>query len=187
VRKSWSAGFASGPLNPLPTSTDILLVALLVVCAVTDLRSRLIYDAVTFPCFVAGLVLQWFHHGRGEDWNSPGVAGALAAVGLALLVFGLFHLTGGLGAGDVKLVVAVAAIVGMPALPGAMLAGTLAGGVQGLLALTARTGPGRRLCRTLGLRGTEDEDFGRTIPLGVGLAAGIGLFWAALRRGLLTG
>jgi len=59
--------------------------------------------------------------------------------------------------------------------------------VQGLLALAARTGFGRRLCRKLRVRGWEDEEFGRTIPLGVGLAAGIGLFWAALRRGLLTG
>jgi len=172
----------SGPL----LATDLLLLLLLVVCAVTDLRSRLIYDVVTLPAVGAGLVLQSFRHGWGGGWASAGFIGALTAVALALVVFGFFHLTGGLGAGDVKFMMAVGAIVGMPHILGAMLAGTVAGGVQGGFALAARTSVGRRVCRRLGMRGTEDESFGRTIPLGVGLAVGIGLYWATVRFDLLA-
>jgi Flp pilus assembly protein protease CpaA len=165
-------------------ATDLLLAATLTICAWSDLRSRLIYDVVTLPALAAGLVLQAVRHGWGEGWAAPGLAGGFAAVGLSLALFGLFHATGGLGAGDVKLVMAVGAIVGMPAVLGALVFGTLAGGVQGLLALAARTRPGRRLCAKLGMTGTRDESFGRTIPLGVGLSVGIAAFWMALRLGV---
>jgi prepilin peptidase CpaA len=174
-------------VSGLVLATDVLLTVTLVVCAWTDLRSRLIYDVVTLPALVAGLGLQALSHGWGEGWTNPGLEGALTAVGIALLVFGLFHVTGGLGAGDVKLVMAVGAIVGMPVILGALLAGTVAGGLQGLLAVAARTPVGRRVCRRFGLAGTDEEAFGRTIPLGVGLAVGIAAFWTALRCGVFAG
>jgi prepilin peptidase CpaA len=173
-------------VSGLLPATDLLLAVTLVVCTWTDLRSRLIYDALTLPALAAGLLLQFLRHGWGEGWAGPGLVGGLAAVGVALCLFGLFHVTGGLGAGDVKLVMAVGAVVGMPAVLGALFFGTVAGGLQGLLALGARTGPGRRVCERLGMKGAREESFGRTIPLGVGLSVGVGAFWLALRLGVFA-
>ncbi len=89
--------------------------------------------------------------------------------------------TGGMGAGDLKLAGAIGAIVGFPLVVGALLAGTLAGGVQGLGALLARTKAGRRLCARVGMTGTERPDFCRRVPLGLGLSAGTLLFWVWVR------
>jgi Flp pilus assembly protein protease CpaA len=89
-----------------------------------------------------------------------------------------------MGAGDLKLMGAVGAILGFPQALGAMLLGSVAGGVQGVLALLARTGPGRRLCSALGLPGADQPSFARRVPLGVGLAVGVAAFrWWLTRAG----
>lgn len=162
-------------------ATDLLLLGTLVLAAWTDLRKRQIYDRLTFPAAALGLVLQGLRGGLGDGWTGPGLRSSLAGCAAALGLFGLMWATGGLGAGDLKLAGAVGAIVGFPASLGALLVGSLAGGVQGVLALGARTAPGRRLCARLGMAGTDSPQFGRRIPLGVGLAVGVALFWLWVR------
>jgi prepilin peptidase CpaA len=167
-------------------ATDLVLGATLLISAWTDLKSRLIYDKLTIPAALLGLALQGAFFGWGESLFDPGLSSALAGMASAFLIYGLFWLTGGMGAGDLKLVTAVGALLGCPDVFGALLAGSLAGGVQGLLALAARTGPGRRVCARLGITGTDDPEFGRSVPLGVGLALGVALFRIAVRTSLLA-
>ena len=72
-------------------------VVVLGVATFTDLRSRRIPNWLVLPFLGAGVLAScWFHgwHGLGQS---------LSGAGLGLLLFGVFFLVGGMGAGDVKL------------------------------------------------------------------------------------
>lgn len=87
----------------------LLLVAVSVVSAVTDLWKGRIYNAVTYPAIAAGFGLQLATAGV------PGLGAALGGVAVcALPALVLFRL-GGMGGGDVKLLAAVGAVAGWPA------------------------------------------------------------------------
>ena len=78
-----------------------LCVAL--VCAVTDVRHRKVYNVVTFPAIGAGLL----YHGvfGGATGALDSLAGVLFGLGILILPF----LLGGTGAGDSKLLAALGA------------------------------------------------------------------------------
>jgi len=152
------------------------LLVLLAVSVFTDLRGRLILNAVTYPSILLGLALQWARGGVGEGFVGVGLGSGLAGLVSCAAVFGLFWATGGMGAGDLKLMAAVGAILGFPQALGAMLFGSVGGGVQGVLALLARTSLGRKLCARAGLSGTAQPSFAKRVPLGVGLAVGVAAF-----------
>lgn len=103
-----------------------LVTAVLVTAVWSDLRSSRIPNWLTFPTMgVALLAHAWL----------AGVAGALfslAGLGTGLGLFLLMYVSGGIGAGDVKLMAAVGALVGPY---GALLSGLLAMAVGGLYAL----------------------------------------------------
>jgi Flp pilus assembly protein protease CpaA len=86
----------------------------------TDVREFKIHNALTFPLLVSGLCYQGFAGG----WSAlcTGTAGALCGLAVFLLPF----LLGMLGAGDVKLTVAVGAWLGPQALCSTILIGCLA-------------------------------------------------------------
>jgi Flp pilus assembly protein protease CpaA len=83
-----------------------LAAAVAVIAAVTDVRERRIPNRLTYPAMVAGLVLQTAVYG----WHGLllGLFGALLFGGCFLL----FHLVRAMGAGDVKLAVALGCIIG---------------------------------------------------------------------------
>lgn len=159
-----------------PWAVDGVLAALLILATIADLRARRIYDVITVPAFLAGLALAAAGGAAsGEGWQG-GLGNALLGALVPALFFGLPALFGAVGLGDAKLMAAVGALLGFPAVLGALIAGTAAGGVHGVGALLARTGPGRRLSGALGLRGTESPDFARTLPYGPALAIGTAAF-----------
>lgn len=94
--------------------------------AVYDVRSRRVPNRLTGPAFVLGLVL----HAGLDGWR--GLGSALAAGLIAGCVFLIFYMAGGMGAGDVKLIAAVAALAGMPRITPLLLLTALAGGVLAL-------------------------------------------------------
>ena len=100
----------------------LALVILLTLASVCDIRSHRIPN----PLVLAGLVLGLVGHG----WRGGGPGLLLSLEGVALAVLALLpYALGGLGAGDVKLLGAVGALMG-PAfllwtLPGTVLAGGL--------------------------------------------------------------
>jgi Flp pilus assembly protein protease CpaA len=97
----------------------IILISALVAASLTDIAHRRIPNAITYPLAAFGLL----YHFPAVGMNGLifSLSGILAGAGLLLL----FHLLGGMGAGDVKLMAAVGAILG----PADVLARPLAEGL----------------------------------------------------------
>ena len=94
--------------------------------AVYDVISRRIPNAFTLPAILFGLLL---HYSLG-GWRQLGSA---AAGGLVCgLIFLLFHLAGGMGGGDVKLIAAAGCTAGLSLVGPLLMLTSLAGGVMAI-------------------------------------------------------
>jgi prepilin peptidase CpaA len=85
---------------------NLLLISSLLISLITDLRERKIYNIVTFPAILGGIL---FH-----TWNSGWQGLQFSFQGL-FLGFGLLlipYMLGGMGAGDVKLLGTIGALKG---------------------------------------------------------------------------
>ena len=111
---------------------NIALVAVLAIASGADLRDRRIPNLVTFPAVGLGLVLNGVFFG----FDGLRESGQGAGLGLAML-FGLFVLRW-MGAGDVKLMAAVGALVGWERWFGIFFITALIGGVMALILVVAR-------------------------------------------------
>ncbi len=116
-----------------PTGLYVAAASLLALTgAVADMRTRRIPNALTLPAIVAGLLL----HSSLDGWSGLGSA-ALGAV-IAFVVFLVFFIAGGMGAGDVKLMTAVAAVAGAHAVTEMLIMTAIAGGVLALALAVVR-------------------------------------------------
>jgi prepilin peptidase CpaA len=107
----------------------VLLAAM--VAAATDIWKFKVYNVLTVPLLLSGLV----YHGLHENLISS-VFGVL--FGFAALI--VLYLLGGMGAGDVKLMAAIGAWLGMPLTFYVFIASSLAAGLYsvGLVVWTGR-------------------------------------------------
>lgn len=119
----------------------VVLIGLLTVAVVTDMRSSRIPNWLTFPSMALALAAHaWLHGLQGCLFSLLGFA-----VGLGLFLGP--HLLGCMGAGDVKLMAAVGAIVGpQDALLSALLSATV-GGLYALGAMWHHWGLRSAVCR----------------------------------------
>ncbi|MFF2446227.1 prepilin peptidase [Neobacillus sp. NPDC058068] len=147
-----------------------LLIVLLIVCVITDLRERKIYNAVLFPFLFAAIILHVVTGGL------HGLSGALlgTAVGLGILL--IPYLLGGMGAGDVKLLAVIGGIKGIGFVLMASIYMALAGGIIAIFVLLFRKGFITRILYFFqglrhGMRLSLFEDK-TTFPYGVAIAAG---------------
>ena len=109
---------------------QVVFAACAVLCALAgaafDLTSRRVPNYFTFPAMLVGLLV---HMALG-GWRQLGAA---AAGGLVCgLTFLLFHLAGGMGGGDVKLITAVGCASGLSLAGHELLWTSLAGGVMAI-------------------------------------------------------
>lgn len=125
--------------SELPPFTLTLALVLAVVCMVTDLRHRRIPNVFTFPAALLGLGLGFWHGGWGGLLNS---LYGLAA-GFALMIIPYY--VGGMGAGDVKLMAALGALIGFPVIVQVFLYTALIGGVMALIVAVSKRAVGRTL------------------------------------------
>ena len=94
------------PVSEQPWGWWIAFAAVFV-ATVIDWNSRRIPNLLTFPLALVGLALNAIVGG----WM--GLAGALVGLVLGLLIFLLFMALGAMGAGDVKLMAALGALLGV--------------------------------------------------------------------------
>ncbi|HEX3012196.1 MAG TPA: prepilin peptidase, partial [Syntrophomonadaceae bacterium] len=112
------------------TAAGCVLTSILIVAAFTDIDEGIIPDVITYPGMVLGLTFSFFTIGAKMSF-----AGMLAFGIVFLLIAVLSH--GGMGGGDVKLVAAIGAFVGLKGALLAFIISSLAGGIwaAGLLIL----------------------------------------------------
>ena len=115
---------------PIPIPVAVVLAASLVLAFVDVCRFR-IYNFLTYPLIVAGLV----YHGvvGGPSGFAESLLGSL--FGLAILL--PFYALGGMGGGDVKLMAAVGAWLGLLLTFALFLASSLVAGVYALVLVVA--------------------------------------------------
>lgn len=115
---------------------DSMYATAAVLCALIgatyDVKYRRVPNFLTGPALVFGLAL----HASFGGWRDLGTAAAATFV--SGLIFLVFYLAGGMGAGDVKLIAAVACIAGLPRVGPLLILTALAGGAMALLLVLAR-------------------------------------------------
>jgi prepilin peptidase CpaA len=102
-------------------------VVVLGVATFTDLRSHRIPNWLVFPFLAAGPVVSVWLHG----WQ--GLGQSLEGAALGLVIYGFLFWMGGMGAGDVKLCVAIGAWIGPSQLFIALVITGMAGGIMVLI------------------------------------------------------
>ncbi len=165
------------------------LFTALVVAVYTDLARGRIPNWLTYPAIALGCAAAYLL--GGTDWPgssafvpqdprpslSVALAGAAAGGGVLLVL----HLAGGMGAGDVKLMAAVGALMGLGFSLHALFYTSLAGAVLavGVLAAKGKLGEGGRgTLRFLWPWRDRTRDPERvTLPYGVAIAAGTMWAW----------
>ena len=126
----------------------IILTVVLLTAAYTDLRSSRIPNLLTFTAIAIGLIAHAWLAGF------QGIVFSLEGLGVGLGIFALLYASGGIGAGDVKLMGAVGAMVGPHDVLITGLLAILIGGIYAVGAMcyhwgVYRTGQ-KLLCATQG-------------------------------------
>ena len=102
------------------------LLGLLLIASLTDLRRGLIPNRVTFTGIIGALVLHTASNG------SAGLQFSLMGILLGFMLLGPLYAMGGIGAGDVKLLMAVGGLVGPSNLMKIFIVASLIGGLWAL-------------------------------------------------------
>ena len=123
-----------------PLVFQILLIAMVAVAAFFDLRFRRIPNWLVLAGLILGIGLNAFlgdpHATSFFSWS--GTLFSLKGLGLAFLIYFPLYLLRGMGAGDVKLMAAVGAIVGWRDWLGIFIITALLGGLVAIALLLSR-------------------------------------------------
>ncbi|MBU8914609.1 A24 family peptidase [Bacillus sp. FJAT-29953] len=112
----------------------IILGIVLIICLITDIKSRKILNKVTIPAIILGFAYSVITNGfQGLLFSGKGFL-----VGLILLL--IPFILGGMGAGDVKLMAAIGALMGTEFVFYSFIYTALIGGVIGLLLIIKNKG-----------------------------------------------
>ncbi len=115
-----------------PMIIQILLALVVVAAAMFDFRYRRVPNWLTVSGILLGIGLNAFL------FETPGLWMALKGVGVAFLIYFPLYLLRGMGAGDVKLMAAVGAMVGWANWLGILVLTSLFGGVAAVVLVVAK-------------------------------------------------
>jgi prepilin peptidase CpaA len=118
-------------VNQLFTPPVVVVLAASLVAALTDILKFKVYNILTLPLLVAGLL---YH---GVVGGSPALLGSVLGLLLGGGVLMAFYLMGGMGAGDVKFMAAVGAWLGVVLTFYVFLASAIAAGIYALVLIFA--------------------------------------------------
>lgn len=116
----------------LETMTLYITLAMLAVSVLTDVRTGKIFNFVTVPCALTGLALSALTGGPTR------IADRLLAMAMVFAIMLLLSPLSKLGGGDIKLLMAVGALLGVHFTLWAMLFTGVAGGLLALVAMARR-------------------------------------------------
>ncbi|GAB3057287.1 prepilin peptidase [Salinicoccus sesuvii] len=132
--------------------TNVILLIILLVCTITDIRKRKIYNKVVFPslavAFAVGII--------SDGLSGFGASTVGFLVGFLLLL--IPYIFGGMGAGDVKLMALIGALKGYEFVIESFIYTALIGGLLAVGVIIVRGGFKRSL--------------GVGMPYGVAIAGG---------------
>jgi len=163
-----------------------VLAAVLIAAAVSDLRRGTVYNWLTYPAILAGLVLGVIQ-GAADGDTANGLVDHILGFGFGFGVLLVAYLLGGMGGGDVKLMGAIGALLGWHdwAALHAVFYSFLVGATVGLILMVWR-GRVRVVLRRLWMAirilslptATLDEAAGEpTFRVPFGFAACVGTLW----------
>ena len=115
-----------------PLAIQVVLILLAVTAAIIDAVKRRIPNWLTLPGVVLGIALNSFLFGTTGLWSS------LEGLGLAMLIYFPLFAVRGMGAGDVKLMAAVGALVGPANWFGILVVTSIFGAAAALISIVAR-------------------------------------------------
>jgi len=122
----------------LPNLVRCLLTLIVVAAAIFDLRTRRVPNWLTLSGLFAGIAINSFL------FKGAGLLMSLEGLGLACLIYFPLYLLRGVGAGDVKLMASIGAIVGPANWLAIFVLTALLGGMAAILILASK----KRLRRT---------------------------------------
>jgi prepilin peptidase CpaA len=122
------------------STIQILVAVVVLAAAATDIRSRRIPNWLTLSGVIAGIAANWTISGL------PGLKTSLSGLALGFGVYFVLYCLRAMGAGDVKLMAAVGAIVGPASWIAVFFATAIAGGVLALVLMIRK----KRVRETLG-------------------------------------
>ena len=111
-----------------PDVPIVIALAASLIAAITDIWKFKVYNLLTFPLLVGGVV----YHAIYADLGSS-LLGVLFGFGSLIAL----HIVGGMGAGDVKLMAALGAWLGMPLTFYVFIGSSLAAGVYAVVLMVA--------------------------------------------------
>lgn len=156
---------------------NVILIIILLICVITDLKSRKIYNKVIFP----GFLIAFSSHLLIGGWEALASSLIGFAIGLSLLL--IPYLMGGMGAGDIKLLALIGALKGSVFVLNTAIYMALLGGIIALVILLSRKDVRERfkyalnyfILRRYGIKLTKPDQKGylsATYPYGIPIAGG---------------
>lgn len=112
---------------------DFILIIVLLICLITDIKSRKIYNNVLLPSLIAALLLNTLFFSFNGLIDS--ILGLLLGFGILLIPY----LMGGMGAGDVKLLSVIGAFKGPIFVFTTAVYMALVGGLIGIIIIIVRS------------------------------------------------
>jgi prepilin peptidase CpaA len=183
--------------SPLSLAETVILAVILLISVYTDIRSRKIYNWVTFPSMLVGLILNiWRHGAHGALFSLEGFG--VAFISMILMAILQLLAIAPMRFADVKLLCAIGMITGPHFTLYALIFTAIMGGVLGLI-FAARRGVLKDTVQNLkvslqvaaavqsadGLKDMVEASKAGYMPYAPAIACGVIAAWIAIRTGFV--